>query len=32
MQRKTFNHMIAAAVLALGAAPLGVYAQAQTEI
>ena len=32
MQRKTFNHMIAAAALALGAAPLGAFAQAQTEI
>ena len=32
MQRKTFNHMIAAAALAIGTLPIGAYAQAQTEI
>ena len=32
MQRKTFNRIIAAAALALGTAPFGAYAQAQTEI
>ncbi len=32
MQRKHFNHMLAAAALALGTLPLGAVAQAQTEI
>jgi sn-glycerol 3-phosphate transport system substrate-binding protein len=32
MQRKNFNHMIAAAALAFGAAPFAAHAQAQTEI
>ncbi len=32
MQRKNFNHLIAAAAVALGSLPLGAFAQAQTEI
>ena len=32
MQRKTFNHMIAAAAVSLGTVSLGAHAQAQTEI
>ncbi|MEO8858127.1 MAG: ABC transporter substrate-binding protein [Burkholderiaceae bacterium] len=32
MQRRTFNHSIAAAAAALGSVPLGAYAQSTTEI
>ena len=31
MQRRTFKHMVAAAALALGALPMGAYAQAQAQ-
>ena len=32
MQRKHFNHLLAATALTLGSFPLGALAQAQTEI